>query len=75
MTKNLGQSFKGVGNNNHSSGFVPDPGFYNDREGYLRTDGTWVNPGVDELRQRFNNLVLYLLANGFVLPPEVLEGI
>lgn len=74
MPQNLGSPFAGVGLD-HTSGFVPDPGAYNDSEAYLRTDGTWANPGVDQLRARFDSLVAFLLANGFSLPPDVIEGL
>jgi len=67
---NLGNPFVGVGVS-HTSGPVPDPGAYNNQEAYLRTDGTWANPGVDELRERFNNLIVYLLANGLDIPQDI----
>ena len=66
--------FNGIGPS-HSSGLVPDPGLANNLETYLRCDGTWANPGVDELRNRLNQLVIWLLANGLELPPDVTEGI
>jgi hypothetical protein len=74
MPVNLGQPFVGVGPD-HTSGPVPDPGTHNDSEAYLRCDGKWANPGVGQLQQRFNSLVIWLLASGFALPPDIVDGL